>query len=83
MTVNELIAQLDGLGRDEKMQVLDPLIEDLEHESARGDETQDKVEEALWDESFAKSQDVLARMAARARQNRDQGLNRELDPDEL
>ncbi len=34
--------------------------------------------DARWDASFAKSEDLLARMAAKVRKNREQGLNPEL-----
>lgn len=38
---------------------------------------------AVWDESFAKSPDVLARLAEEARAERQAGRTRELDPDSL
>lgn len=39
--------------------------------------------ERRWDELFARSQDVLARMAEEARQEYRAGLTKELDPDSL
>ena len=80
MTLNELISQLDQLDRDDKLRVIDHLMDVLEQE----DKAEDlPTEDAHWEASFAQSQDVLARMAARTRQNRDRGLNQELDPDKL
>ena len=75
------------MGHNEKMQVLDHLIEGLEQEAvgdlSAAEATESVQDDARWDTSFANSQEVLARMAARTRQHRDQGLNQELDPDTL
>ncbi len=38
---------------------------------------------AAWNDFFARSQDMLTRMAAKVRKNRDEGLNQELDPETL
>ena len=40
-------------------------------------------DEKSWDEAFAKSQDVLSKMAAKALENYRAGLTEELDPDTL
>jgi hypothetical protein len=82
MTLTELLSQIDLLDHTERLTVLDHLIDGLEHEGA-GSEDDEADEDARWDQSFANSQELLSRMAARARQNRDQGQNRELDPDSL
>ena len=39
------------------------------------------ADEALWDEQFAKSQDVLERMAQEALEEHEAGLTDEFDPD--
>jgi hypothetical protein len=83
MTFADLMSQLDQLDRDDKLRVIDHLMDVLEKEEAEAPSADEATNEARWDSSFANSQDVLARMAAKARQNRDQGLNQELDPDEL
>ncbi len=41
------------------------------------------ADEARWAASFAKSQDMLARMAEKALQNLEAGLADDLDPDTL
>ncbi len=41
------------------------------------------AEDARWDESFAKSQDLLARLSEKALKNLEAGLTEELNPDEL
>jgi hypothetical protein len=41
------------------------------------------ADEALWDAQFAKSQDVLERMADEALKDLDEGRTDELDPDNL
>jgi len=87
MVLTDLLSQLDQLDRDDKLRVIDHLMDVLEQEGGEESLTNNAAEEARedahWDESFAKSQDMLARMAARTRQNRDRGLNAELDPDKL
>jgi hypothetical protein len=87
MALTDLLSQLDQLDRDDKLRVIDHLMDILEKESAEEPSADDAVEaardDAHWEASFARSQDVLARMAARTRQNRDRGLNQELDPDKL
>ena len=83
MTFTDLLSQLDQLDRDDKLRVIDHLMDILEYEEAKAASPDESDDEAKWDASFAKSQDLLARMAAKARQNRDQGLNQELDPDKL
>jgi hypothetical protein len=42
---------------------------------------QDEVDEQLWDERFASSPDVLEKLAAEARAERQAGRVKELDPD--
>ena len=86
MALTDLLSQLDQLDRDDKLRVIDHLMDVLEKENA--DELSDDAieaarENARWEASFAKSQDVLVRMAAWTRQNRDRGMNQELDPDKL
>lgn len=44
---------------------------------------EDAADEARWDESFAKSQDLLARMADEALRDYEEGRTDELDPDTL
>jgi hypothetical protein len=83
MTLPELLAQLDQLGHHEKLQILDHLIEGLEHESLSESSVDESADEVHWDTSLARSQEALSRMADKARQSRDRGLNRELDPDRL
>ncbi len=83
MTFTDLLSQLDQLDREDKLRVIDHLIEVLEREESNEPFADEAAAEAKWDSSFARSQNVLARMAAKARQNRDQGLNQELDPDAL
>lgn len=39
--------------------------------------------EVRWDESFARSGDVLAKLAAEAREDHRRGRTRPLDPDEM
>jgi hypothetical protein len=39
------------------------------------------ADEALWDEQFAKSQDLLERMANKAIEEDEAGLTEEFDPD--
>ena len=79
----DLLSQLDQLDRDDKLRVIDHLIEALEHEEAEEPAADEADDDAKWDAALANSQAVLTRMAAKARQNRDQGLNQELDPDKL
>lgn len=43
----------------------------------------DKLDGERWDESFAKSHDVLASLAAQAEREDEAGLTDELDPDVL
>ena len=43
----------------------------------------DKLDDERWDESFAKSHDVLASLAAQAEREDEAGLTDELDPDSL
>ncbi len=43
----------------------------------------ERTDEARWDESFAKSQDALARMADKALRDDDAGLTDELNPEML
>ena len=43
----------------------------------------DKRDDERWDESFAKSHDVLASLAAQAERDDKAGLTDELDPDSL
>ena len=87
MALTDLLSQLDQLDRDDKLRVIDHLMDVLEKENAEELSTDDAVEAARedtrWEASFAKFQDVLARMAAQTRQNRDRGMNQELDPDKL
>jgi len=83
MTLPELLSQLDQMKHQERMQVLDHLIGVLEQESTARGTSDEAVDESRWDGTFAKSQSVLSSLAARARQNRDQGLNRQLDPESL
>lgn len=40
----------------------------------------ERIDEARWDDSFAKSQDVLERMADKALRDDDAGLTDEIDP---
>ena len=44
---------------------------------------EEAADEALWDAQFAKSADQLARMAAQALKDLDEGRTDELDPDKL
>ncbi len=84
MALTDLLSQLDQLDRDDKLRVIDYLMDILEKESAEEPSADEAArEDARWEESSARSQDMLARMAAKARQNRDRGLNQELDPDKL
>ncbi len=83
MTFTDLLSQLDQLDRDDKLRVIDHLMDVLEHEEGEFPSVDESADEARWEAPFAKSQDLLARMATKARQNRDQGLNQELDPDKL
>ena len=43
----------------------------------------DELDEQRWDALFAKSHDVLARLAAQAERDDQAGLTDELDPDHL
>lgn len=52
------------------------LLEKVMTEASRESERQ-------WDELFARSQDLLARMAEETRQEYRAGLTKPLDPDEL
>jgi len=89
MTLADLLSELDHLDRDDRLRVIDHLIAELEKEEAdtpsigESNGINEAVEDAAWEASFAKSQDLLTEMAARTRRNRAQGLNRELDPDTL
>ncbi len=79
MALTDRLSQLDQLDRNDKLRVIDHLINVLEKESAEEPPADEAArEEACWEESFARSQDVLTRMAARTRQNRDRSLNQEL-----
>jgi hypothetical protein len=83
MTFADLLSQLDQLDREDQFRVIDHLMHGLEQEAGNAPAADELTAEARWDTSFAKSQDMLARMAAKARQHRDQGLNQVLDPDTL
>ncbi len=84
MALTDLLSQLDQRNWDDKLRVIDHLVDILEKESAEEPSADEAArEEARWEESFARSQDALVRMAARTRQNRDRGLNQELYPDKL
>lgn len=43
----------------------------------------DELDEQRWEASFAKSQDLLAKLAAQAERDDQAGLTDELDPDRL
>ncbi len=83
MTVIEVIGHVDANGHlaFEAPGNLPPgevriIIETVDAEAEAADE-------ALWNEQFARSQDVLERLADEALKDQDEGRTDELDPDTL
>jgi hypothetical protein len=64
------IAQLKALPADEQDAIAAMILEELE-------------DEARWDTTFAKSQDVLAKLASEAMSEYRAGKTQELDPETL
>ena len=68
--LEKAVSQAEQLPEDQQDAIASLILEEIE-------------DEARWDAAFARSPDVLERLAAEAEEEDRQGLTEELDPDAL